>query len=140
MNKCFGVLLLSAVLVGVPLQARAQFGKIGQFEPAIAQSSNEAIAKAEEFVNLLAAGDFAAALTRYDTIARESVSQQTLQDKWQDLIARFGEFKEYNDSQLLSDTDTNIVVLTSEFERETVDLLIIFDEDGEIYSFDYGET
>ncbi|MEB3827014.1 DUF3887 domain-containing protein [Phormidium sp. CCY1219] len=140
MNKCFGVLLLSAVLVGVPLQARAQFGEIGQSEPAIAQSSNEAIAKAEEFVNLLAAGDFAAALTRYDTIARESVSQQTLQDKWQDLIARFGEFKEYNDSQLLSDTDTNIVVLTSEFERETVDLLIIFDEDGEIYSFDYGET
>lgn len=140
MNKCFGVLLLSAVLVGVPLQARAQFGEIGQSEPAIAQSSNEAIAKAEEFVNLLAAGDFAAALTRYDSIARESISQQTLQDQWQDLIARFGEFKEYNESQILTNTDTNVVVLTSEFERETVDLLIIFDEDGEIYSFDYGET
>lgn len=139
MKPCFFVLLIPAVFATVPLPARAQSSAILQSVQVIAQS-DELTPKAEQFIDLLAAGNFAAALEKYDRTARQNVSVESLQSNWQDLEAKFGPLKRNVSSQTINGEDVDVVVFTAEFEKDTVDLLIVFDKNSNISSFTYPEN
>src|SRR5689334_2127223 len=56
-------------------------------------ASTNTIAQGEQFVDLLAKGDFAGAVARYDTTMRAALPEPKLRESWQSIQAQAGQFK-----------------------------------------------
>ena len=131
MKKYIGVLLLATVVAGGSMPAIAS-SVPRLLEPQILAQAEDRGAIAEEFVNLLAKGDFSGALKKYNSKVAEDITPQSLAPQWNDIVAEAGSFEEIVSSK----TDGNIVVVTSSFEKGNRDLVIEFNNRNEIISFD----
>ncbi|HEY9643857.1 MAG TPA: DUF3887 domain-containing protein [Coleofasciculaceae cyanobacterium] len=125
----FGSLLLTAAIGISALPA------IAQSSPSTPSRSADEIAQAsqpkpmttiaEEFVNLAAQGDFAAASQYLHPSLRQTWSPADMQQSWENLEQRTGAFQ-----QVLSfkQADASVVLANTKFENLTDDLVIIFDD------------
>ena len=130
MKKYIGVLLLATVMAGGSIPAIAS--SVPRLsEPQILAQAEDRGAIAEEFVNLLAKGDFSGALKKYNSKVAEDITPQSLAPQWNDIVAEAGSFEEI----LSSKTDDDIVTVTSSFEKGNRDLLVIFNNRNEIVGF-----
>lgn len=136
MKTICSLVLLATVAVVDALPAQAQVFQPPQGVEAIAQAT-PMVSQAEEFVSLLADGEFNQALQKYDAIARESITPETLETTWQDLVEKLGDFQEVVSSETVQGDGQEVVLLTTRFEQDTVVLFVIFDGEQQINSFTY---
>lgn len=129
MHKSFPALFLPAIITLVSMPVQAQQFSISQSsqQPApqtIAEASNVS-SIAENFIGLLSGGQFSEALQRYDSVASNSVSPDSLRLTWQDVESANGAFKRQVSSRpVLLDQQNYAVIVTCEFERGTRDVLV----------------
>ncbi|NER36409.1 MAG: DUF3887 domain-containing protein [Oscillatoria sp. SIO1A7] len=131
MKKYIGVLLLATVVAGGSMPAIAS--SVPRFsEPQILAQAEGIAAIAEEFIDLLAKGDFSSALKKYNSKIAEEITPQALGLEWNDLVAETGPFK----ARISSKADSEVVEVTCEFEKGNRDLVVIFNDRNEIVGFD----
>jgi N-acetylmuramoyl-L-alanine amidase len=137
MKKCIPLLLLPVMMAATILPAIAQRQQQPPQSVQLAQAA-DVTADATQFVDLLAAGDFNAALQKYSSAARETVTAESLQQNWQDITAATGAFQQRVRARQAIDPSTNstVAVVTSNFEGGSFDLVIQYGADG-IASLDY---
>ncbi|MCT7971008.1 DUF3887 domain-containing protein [Laspinema olomoucense] len=136
MKTILSLVLLATVAVLDTLPAQAQTFQPLQGVEAIAQAT-PMVSQAEEFVSLLADGEFNQALQKYDAIARQNITPETLETTWQDLVDKSGDFQEIVSTEVVPGEEQEVVLVTTRFEQETVVLFVIFDSEQQLNSFTY---
>jgi hypothetical protein len=99
----------------------------------------EVVAIAQDLVNDLATSNVAAAVQLFDTDSVTNVTQASLLQIWEDIVAESGPLQRQVAAQVdLSDSvdDPSLVIITSEFENECRDLFILMDQDYEVVGLD----
>ncbi|MCT7981970.1 DUF3887 domain-containing protein [Laspinema sp. A4] len=136
MKTILSLALLATVAVVDPLPTQAQSFQPLKGVESIAQAT-PMVSQAEEFVSLLAEGEFNQALQKYDATARENITPETLKTTWQDLVDKSGTFQEIVSTETVPGEEQDVVLLTTRFEQNTVVLFVIFDGEQKINSFTY---
>ena len=136
MKTICSLVLLATVTVVHTLPAQAQSFPPLQGVEAMAQAT-PMVSQAQEFLSLLADGEFNQALQKYNPIARENVTPETLETTWQDLVDKSGDFQEIVSTQTVPGEEQDVVLLTTRYEQDTVVLFVIFDGEQRINSFIY---
>lgn len=136
MKTVLSLVLLATVAVVDSLPAQAQNFQPLQGIEAIAQTT-PMVTQAQEFISLLADKEFSQALQKYDATARQNITPETLETTWQDLVEKSGDFQEVVSSETVQGDGQEVVLLTTQFEQDTVVLFVIFDGEQQINSFTY---
>ena len=113
-------LAVAGVLASTPSPARAQL------------SSEAAIAKAETIFKNLQDGKTADIVKEFNAKMAEAVPEQKLQGGWADLTGKFGAFKSITERREGPLEGRQAVELILAFEKETVVLRTVFDNDGKV--------
>ena len=116
---------LNALLIGICLAATISLD--GQNVPL---SKN--MTKATEFVDLLARGSFADAVAQFDETMKSASPPDKLQTLWQALNAQIGKFKKQTGTRIEKVAPYEIVYVTCEFEKSTVDFKLVFNQNNQI--------
>jgi dienelactone hydrolase len=80
----------------------------------------------------MAEGDWAKAADSFDATMKNALPPDKLQQTWQAVIGQQGSFLRLTNPRNEADPKFNAVVLTTEFERGTLDAKIVFDNGGRI--------
>jgi len=104
----------------------------------ILQLNDNIQAIAEEFVDALAAGDYALARRNFHSTLKTQIFPADLEQEWQAAQAVNGQFQQRISSQVRPGTSTAVVQVSVEFENATGDILIAF-KGGRIAGFDFPQ-
>ncbi|MBE9182187.1 DUF3887 domain-containing protein [Oculatella sp. LEGE 06141] len=136
MRKTISVLLITATLTGVSLPVLAQQTETAPAELPAAQA-DRLTATAQEFVALLADGDYQGALQKYAPSSRASITAATLQQGWEDAVTANGDFQrlvQVETEALDSEGGDSVAIATVEFANGAQDFLVVFTANSEIVS------
>ncbi|HIK32389.1 MAG TPA: DUF3887 domain-containing protein [Oscillatoriales cyanobacterium M59_W2019_021] len=103
--------------------------------PAIVAQTADIQTTAEQFVDALAAGDIESAREFLNPVVKKDWSESAMRQNWQDVLAMTGAFQ----NRLSSRVENEVVIVTAQFENQTNDILVIFDESGQVIGFDVPE-
>jgi hypothetical protein len=95
---------------------------------------------AEKSVKAIASGDLIIARGNFHPNLKAEISPQQLEQKWQGLQKRVGAFKRIVKTETrmgATANDVNLVLLNLEFEKDTDDLIVIFDQQKQIVGIDF---
>lgn len=87
---------------------------------------------ATEFVESLVKQDFANAVKNFDSTMKGVMSEEKLQEVWQGLLAQSGSFKKQTGVRQTQEQGFNIVFVTCEFEKSTLNIKVVFNDASEI--------
>jgi hypothetical protein len=87
---------------------------------------------ATEFVESLVKQDFANAVKNFDSTMKGVMSEEKLQEVWQGLLAQSGSFKKQTGVRQTQEQGFNIVFVTCEFEKSTLNIKVVFNNASEI--------
>jgi len=116
--KTSRLLLLVMVFAILPFQALS--------------ASMDASALGDEFVDLLAKGDFAGAAGRYDTTMRTALPEPKLRDAWHSVEGQAGPFKKRLQTRLIKAGGYDVALVTCEFERAKLDAKVVMNAEGQV--------
>ena len=130
-GKSLSLSILSAVLIGgiLPLGAIAAVG----VSPSIIAQNPDLQATAEQFVDALATDDIEGARSLLNPLVKKDWSEAMMRQSWQDLLGVTGAFQ----GRLSSRVEDLVVLVSAQFENTTNDIIVIFDESGQIIGFDF---
>lgn len=94
---------------------------------------------AENFVDALTNGNYAAARGFLDPKLKETLLPEDLEQAWQEVLAETGSFKGRSDSRRIESASSNLVLVNLEFERENRSFMIIFNPLKQIIGVDFPE-
>jgi hypothetical protein len=149
MFKCIRAAVLISALISVigcktpaetrPKQPAAQTSTT-QLVPAqtrqLTADRKELEAMAKDYINLLAKGDFETAGLKFTGATKENNPAKSLQELWFSLIAKNGPF--VKQASVQSDSrKKNIIIVTCKFEKDLVDVKIVYNEKGEVTSVSF---
>ena len=100
-----------------------------------AQVSERTIALAGKFHYLLTHKNYTAAVTYFDSIVGNQVSDDQLEQIWDGVIQSVGEYRELTGKRTEKIQVYNIVYLTCRFEKTTLDMKLVFNKKDEIAGF-----
>lgn len=80
-----------------------------------------------QFVDLLAASDFAGALARFDSAMTGTLPQPKLEAAWQTVQQQAGPFKKQLRARVETIAGYNVVFVTCQFEHANLDVKVVFD-------------
>lgn len=83
-------------------------------------------------VDSMAKGDFASATKNFDNTMKAVMSMKILRQTWLQLTAQVGAFKSRIGSRKVKGNGFQIVYVTCQFEKTTMDIKVVFDKDGNI--------
>lgn len=93
-------------------------------------AAQDAIATTNQLIDQLAAGDYAAAVSRFDAAMLAALPEAKLKQAWESLSPQFGAFKGTIDTQPAGRKDAyDIVVATLEFEKGRLGLRVSVNSD-----------
>jgi dienelactone hydrolase len=95
-------------------------------------ASTDAHVSGEEFVDLLAKGDFAGAVARHDATMRSVMPEPKLRETWQTLEKQAGRFKKRLKTRILKIGGYDVALVTCEFERTKLDVKVVFNAQSEV--------
>jgi dienelactone hydrolase len=95
-------------------------------------SSADAIALGNEFVDLLAKSDFAAAVERYDKTMRAALPEPKLREAWQSVQGQAGPLKKRLRTRLSKVGEYDVALVTCDFEHGKLDVKVVFNAQGEV--------
>lgn len=116
--------------VAVLLLALLVFFVMGKDPVPIASASPKDSAIA--FVHLLEKGRFSSAVEHFDATMKGVMPSNKLQEAWTSLITQAGSFKRQVAVRAASFQQFRIVFVTCEFEKATLDVKVVFDNEGRI--------
>jgi dienelactone hydrolase len=85
-----------------------------------------------EFVHRLAAGDYAGVVAQFDSTMAARVSAELLQQIWQQVQAQAGPYRTTGAAVEQQQDGFDIAVVTTQFERASLDAVIAFDSTGKV--------
>jgi dienelactone hydrolase len=89
-------------------------------------------ADARRFVDLLASGDFGAAVAMYDDTMKAALPAPSLREAWGAVGAQAGPFRKQESTRVEQVGAHQAVVVTTRFEKMTLDVKVVFDEAGRV--------
>ena len=95
---------------------------------------------AEQFVDALAQGNYAAARGYLDPKIKKDFLPGDLEEAWQEILAETGSFKSRSDSKRVEGSGSDIVLVNLEFERENRSFMVIFNPLKQIVGVDFPES
>jgi hypothetical protein len=126
----------------LPVQALQQNLPKTEAAPVLMSQSVDLGAIANDFIGMMATGDFASAYQMYDGIVRQTVGQQSIEQNWQDITAEAGAFQGCSREQtsVLEEPGASAVVrVTCQFDSGSRDLFVVFSDANQIASFSVAE-
>ena len=87
---------------------------------------------AKEFVELLSKEDFSNAVKKFDEKMKKVMTPEKLQITWKSLISKIGPYKKQVDVRTEKDKQHDIVFVTCEFEKTTIDIKVVFNSEKQI--------
>jgi Protein of unknown function (DUF3887) len=144
MKTCIPVLLLTTVLAAGTLPAQAQ--QVISQSPSPSQSplsqptASDIETSAQQFVDLLAAGDYTSARGLYD--ANVNVTPTSIQQTWEDILANSGAYQSQLGARIVpleNPVGGTIAIVGVKFADATRALFITFNSDRKIVSLDVVE-
>ncbi|MDQ3181880.1 MAG: DUF3887 domain-containing protein, partial [Acidobacteriota bacterium] len=102
------------------------------FSTVFAQDVTNNVSKAKTFVDLFAKKDFPAAETYFSDELKAKLPAAKLEEVWNSLPSQVGNFKRQTHIKTEKIKDTEIVVITVEFEKANLDFQMAFDKNGKI--------
>lgn len=112
------------VAIGMAGLLVAQEGKVSQ--------SAHITASAKRFVQLLEKEDFSSAVKDFDETMTRVMPPEKLQEVWASLLAKTGPLKKQVSVRTAKVPKFEIVLVTCEFEKSTLDVKVVFDAAGKI--------
>lgn len=109
--------MISAI-AGAPLALRAQ--------------TNDVNVAGEQFVDLLAKRDFAGAFAQFNATMKPALPEAKLGEIWQALQGQDGAFKKRLRSRAEKQIGYDVVLVTCEFERATLDVKVVFNAQRQV--------
>jgi uncharacterized protein len=95
-------------------------------------SSQDLIAAGNQFVDLLAKGDFAKATERFDSTMKGALPEAKLRQVWQSLQQQAGPFKQRVRARTEKISSYDAVFVTCHFEKADLDAKVVFDANKRI--------
>jgi dienelactone hydrolase len=92
----------------------------------------DATALGEQFVDLLAKGDFAGAAAHHDKTMQTALPEPKLRDTWRAVEAQAGPFKKRLHTRPAKAGGYDIALVTCQFERAKLDVKVVLDAKGEV--------
>ncbi len=90
------------------------------------------ITAAEAFLTHLTKGEYEAARENFDDAMLDQVTAEGLEEMWNGLTAQIGAFEKQTASRTTEEGGYRMAYLTCAFAEETIDMRIVFNEDGQI--------
>lgn len=134
MKTYISMLLVAGVMMGVSLPAQAQQQETVSAPQVLAQATSTS-AIAQQFVETMAAGNFAGALQMYDPVVQQNLTQASLQLNWQTLIDESGAFQTVVSSETVSTGDSSIVIVTCTFAGGEREIFVSLTPENQVVSF-----
>ena len=136
MNKLYRIfcLILAACLLAGCAQATAT-APVQTGTPAgakITPGYEGLVPIATSFVDQMAKGDFASAVSRFDDTMKSAMPEEKLKQTWQQLIGQVGAFKQQNGTQTLDAQKYRVVLVACEFATLQLYVQITFDSQSRI--------
>jgi hypothetical protein len=133
MKRYISLCLLGSLVFGTAIPVSAQAREIPS--PEILAQSQDQEAIAQELIRLLAEGDFETAATKYN--AEQKVIADNLEAEWSKFIQQNGAFKQQLE---VRENLGNVIVVGCEFERKTMNLIVVLNEANEVISLNLPEN
>lgn len=128
MKPMFVVTAIATVAaIALPAQAQMTSPVVPSAAPQVIAQSADSTAIAQELINLLATGDYIAALNLYDGSVQTSLTPDSLRQNWQDITTDLGAFQGIVSTSMIPLTDSEasvVVVVTSQFEMANRDFYV----------------
>jgi dienelactone hydrolase len=98
-------------------------------------AKDPAAAAATDLIDRLAKGDFQAAASNFAGVMRTMAPPEKLSEIWTSLQAQMGPYERRTDVRTQKQDSYETVLVTTEFQRSTVDFKVLVDVDGKIAGF-----
>lgn len=92
----------------------------------------ELITRAREFVSACEKGDFTESIKHFDETMTKLVSPEKMEAVWEAVLKQVGDFKEQKGVRTETIPKYDIVYVTCEFERATLDIKVVFNKEKKI--------
>jgi hypothetical protein len=122
--------VLALLLLLLPCAASAQ-------QPSLTAppAAKDPAAAATELIDRLAKGDFQAAASNFAGVMRTMAPPEKLSEIWTSLQAQMGPYERRTGARTQEQGPYQMVLVTTEFQRSTVDFKIMVDAEGKIAGF-----
>ncbi|BAU65344.1 hypothetical protein STA3757_27260 [Stanieria sp. NIES-3757] len=96
---------------------------------------------AEEFVDAVSNGQYGVARGYLAPDLKKTILPETIEQRWMDIIAATGPFRQRMSSRVVnSSSGSDVVLIDLEFERENRSFMIIFNPLGKIVGIDFPKS
>jgi ribosomal protein L17 len=102
--------------------------------------SEEIQNKTEELINWLDEGEFAKVQQVLHPDLQPNWTSERIEQRWKELLAQTGSLQRIVDSRAVRTINSDIVIVTLEFENGTNEMLIDFNKQGQIVGVDFPQT
>lgn len=86
----------------------------------------------QQFVDLLAKGDFETAAEGFDAVMTQAMPAQKLQEAWSSLTGQFGAFEKQAGVRTAKEQGFDVAYVTCEFEKGRANIKVVWDSAGEV--------
>jgi fermentation-respiration switch protein FrsA (DUF1100 family) len=98
---------------------------------------NDLKLEAQDFVDQVAAGDFNAASHLFDQDMAQAFPQARLKEAWLQILGQVGPFQKISNCQAVEREGTWIVTVSCQFEKNPVNLRVVFNQSGQIVGLNF---
>ena len=116
-----------AICLALAVAAMA-VGKVAAASP----PETNLVASATQLVELLAAGNFSNAVSRFDATMRAALPEPKLREAWQAVLKQAGPFQKQVRTRVLKQAGYDIVLVSCRFERAALDTRVVLDAKGQV--------
>jgi dienelactone hydrolase len=93
--------------------------------------------EAVDFIDQLNAGDFSGALQRFDEDMTRAFPESRLKESWLQILEMSGPFQAISDCKAIEREEKTIVKVSCQAEKAALDILVVFDQSGQIAGLNY---
>lgn len=95
-------------------------------------SAPELTGPAKDFVGMLAKGDYASAVVKFDETMKGAMPVETLEQAWQSLLGKTGPFEKIVGVSQRKEQGYDVVLVTCDFENTQLDVKVVYNDKKEI--------
>lgn len=101
--------------------------------------NNAVSAAAREFVELLSRSEYAKAVAMFDSTMRSVMHEARLKETWESVTGQVGALKSISGTKVQKYQVYDIVLVTCQCERKTIDMRVVFNASGKIAGMFFAE-
>lgn len=102
-----------------------------------AHAADNMVIRGKDIVYLLVKEDFPTVVRRFDDTMTNALPEPKLRQAWGKLISQAGHFRRQIRAHAEKDREFDVVLVTCQFDREVVDIKVVFDANGKVAGLFY---